>query len=178
MDYPKAFYPSGINPLPRLHRWEGSADQQCYHMEPRNPTIEGGAGQERPREENIRPPWTYGEFSKTYVYPTSNRPGCYNHLRVFCTREIGKNRRANLYRRNEFEFELSKYNPLRHARPNDWNNPNLKGKHNVPVRGLERRVLDMVNYPRIDGCIMEVSYDEAGPVLSSNAALFKTRPTL
>ncbi|KAI5918322.1 hypothetical protein F4810DRAFT_595188 [Camillea tinctor] len=159
MDYPKNFYPSGRNPLPLLNRWRGEEDQQCYHIEPQNPTIEGGAGEEQPQEENIRAPWGFGEFSKTFVYPTSNQPGCYKHLRVFCTRALGKNRRLNLYRKNEFEFELAKYNPLRHPRPNDWNNPNLKGKHNVPVSDLEKKVLDMVNYPRIDGCIMEGPLD-------------------
>ncbi|KAI1492778.1 hypothetical protein F5X96DRAFT_328802 [Biscogniauxia mediterranea] len=159
MDYSKSFYPSGESPLPHLKRWDGKEDQQCYHMEPVNPTIDGGAGEEQPRKENIRAPWRFGQLSKTYVYPTSDRPGCYKHLRVFCTRLLGENRRTKLYRKDGFDYELDKYNPLRHARPNDWNNPNLKGKHNVPVSGLEQRVLDMVNYPRIDGCIMEGPLD-------------------
>ncbi|KAI1501189.1 hypothetical protein F5X99DRAFT_428603 [Biscogniauxia marginata] len=155
MDFPCDFYPSGKNPLPLLKRWVGEEDQQCFHLEPFEPTIEGGAGKELPREENIRPPWGFGEFSKVFVYPTSKEPGAYKHLRVFSTNLVGKNRRLNIYRNDETEFELAKYNPLRHPKPKDWNNPNLQGKHNVPVEGLEKAVLDLVNYPRISKCVMD-----------------------
>ncbi|KAI0007764.1 hypothetical protein F4779DRAFT_628911 [Xylariaceae sp. FL0662B] len=167
MDYAIDLYAPDELPYPCLARQEGIVDQNLYHIEPENPTPEGGAGRVAPTQVygELHPPASFGPLSKAHV-EVSQRGLMVR--RVYTRRERGT-RDHGLARSGEREYETAKYNILRHPLSDGFNNPDYLDRDPGPVDGLNKALLGLADYPFIPNPVM------SGPLLPNMAAFSKPR---
>ncbi|KAI0015480.1 hypothetical protein F4780DRAFT_71257 [Xylariomycetidae sp. FL0641] len=154
MDYPKVTYAQGISPVPALPSAMGSSHQDEFFMEPANPSVRGGAGKAQEGDQTFRAPGTFGQLTTTYTLPCGPDPA-YGSVHRRFARRISSGVDRGLDRDEQEDYERAKYNPLRHARGDDYNNPEFLGE---PVTGANKKVLGLAQYPYVQNAVMKAPY--------------------
>ncbi|KAI0384173.1 hypothetical protein F5Y04DRAFT_293517 [Hypomontagnella monticulosa] len=159
MDYIQDISPSGDLPYPNLIQAYANSDQHMYFMEPKQPSVRGGAGKllqdatECDFEKSVSKNFgTFGSFTHVYTKP---RLGAGSHYFTFYRKDPGT-LDYGLGRLNEDVYECAKMNIMRHPLPDDPNNPDyaVAMAPSDAVQGMNKALLRLTNYPFIPNPVM------------------------
>ncbi|KAI0882129.1 uncharacterized protein GGS22DRAFT_195900 [Annulohypoxylon maeteangense] len=157
MDYLQDFHSSGGLPYPSLISIYDRVNQEEYFMEPK-------PVERKPRADDLKELDVWGKIEEGVRFHFE-KIGSLSH--VYCRDQHGESadefvffRRDRgpidhgLGRKDEDLYECSKFNILRHPQQRDDNNLNYKVVNPGKVKGFDKDMLDLANYPHMDGTVM------------------------